>query len=99
MGWLLPVSLAVLVGGIVISVLEEWKSRGLTDTSFLSLSCWVLGLLGVGLWALVMRDYGVFWVAFVWAALFFYWIYLKAGDRVRLIVHGVRKRERAARGR
>jgi len=81
MDWLLPIALSLISAGIIVSVLEEWQKWGLTDTSFTSLWCWVLGLCGVAVWGIVGRDLWVFGLTALPAGLFLYWIALKAKDR------------------
>jgi glucose uptake protein GlcU len=79
--WLFPLSLGFVVVGIIVSVLEEWKKSGLTDTSFVTLLCWVIGLSGIGYWGFVVQQQQVAIVAFLPVALFLYWIALKLRDR------------------
>lgn len=84
---LLPLSLLVITAGIVLSVYEEWADRGLTDTSYTSLSCWVVGLIGIAAWGVVEHDSWVFLATMAPAALFMYWILLKAQGRSRRRKH------------
>ena len=74
---LLPLSLLLITAGIVLSVHEEWADRGLTDTSYTSLWCWVAGLLGITGWGLLEHDSLVAMITLLPAGLFGYWIWLK----------------------
>jgi hypothetical protein len=87
--WLLPVSLAVLSAGIIVSVYEEWAKSGLDDTSFLSLALWIMGLAGVMAWGIVDRDTWSSAVVGVPLVIFAYWFVKKWHDR-----HVVKRRRR-----
>lgn len=50
--WLLPVGLALYGLGAFLQIAEEWRERGLTDTSYTSLACLAVGPALVALWAL-----------------------------------------------
>lgn len=78
--WLFPVSLGFVVLGIIVSVLEEWKKSGLTDTSFTTLGCWILGLSGIGYWGVKEQEQIAAWVTVVPIVLFSYWVVLKLKD-------------------
>jgi hypothetical protein len=84
---LLPLSLCLITAGIVLSVHEEWAERGLTDTSYTSLWCWVAGLLGITAWGLFEHDSLLALVTLVPAGLFGYWIWLKSRGRSRRKTH------------
>lgn len=78
MEWLLVLSLVLIIGGNVLSVVEEWSKRGLTDTSYATLLLWVVGLLGLTCWgAVAAHDPLIALTAFFPSVLFFYWIVLK----------------------
>lgn len=81
---ILPVSIALITAGIIISVLEEWKRWGLTDTSYTSLWCWVGGLVGIGYWGLMEEANLAFAVVVVPIGVFLYWIALKLRDGRRV---------------
>lgn len=78
--WLLPVSLCLVSAGIIVSVLEEWKRYGLTDTSALSLACWIAGLCGIAAWGVYEQQNLVFLTAALPAGVFLYWLALKIRD-------------------
>lgn len=79
--WVLPMSLFFVTGGIIISVLEEWRKSGLTDTSYLTLVCWVVGLSGIGYWGWVDQQQWTAGAAVLPVPVFLYWIGLKLRDR------------------
>ena len=79
--WLLPVSLAVLSAGIIVSVYEEWAKSGLDDTSFLSLALWITGLAGLLAWGVVDRETWASAVVGVPLVIFAYWTWKKWHDR------------------
>lgn len=83
MEWLLPVSLCLVSAGIIVSVMEEWKRYGLTDTSFLSLTCWIVGLCGMAGWGLYHQQNLMFLAAAIPIGIFTYWFILKNADRNR----------------
>lgn len=60
MPWLLPIGLAVYALGAFLQIAEEWAERGLTDTSYTSLACLVVGPSCVALWAFHAHS---LWVA------------------------------------
>ncbi|HXF91173.1 MAG TPA: hypothetical protein VNK46_00315 [Nitrospiraceae bacterium] len=43
MEWLMPFALLALLAGSALQIAEEWRSRGLTDTSYVSLLCTAAG--------------------------------------------------------
>jgi len=43
MDWMLPVGLVLYAGSSLLQIAEEWKTRGLTDTSFTSLALLIVG--------------------------------------------------------
>ncbi len=83
MAWLLPLSLACVIFGIILSVLEEWRKSGLTDTSFTTLIAWTIGLIGLAFYGLLEHAQLASLIAFLPAMLFVYWILLKLKDRRR----------------
>lgn len=60
--WFLTASVLGFILGTIISVLEEWKKQGLTDTSFFSLTWWTVSSIGLGVSAAVI---GFYMLAFV----------------------------------
>ena len=81
--WLLLASLLFVVGGIILSVWEEWAKSGLTDTSVLSLLLWLVGLLGFTAWGLLVHASAVALIGLVPAGVFAWWLLLKWRDRTR----------------
>lgn len=72
--WVLTLSMVIYISSTVISVLEEWPKQGLTDTSFLVLTLWMIGSLGimgsgillgwfpftlVGMFSAIVTGYGI----------------------------------------
>lgn len=98
MTWLLPFALLCLVLGPAIQIVEEWRQRGLTDTSYLALSCSALG--GVLMWpvilALPIEDCAIRTVALLVAGASAVaavaGFYLKARPGVRTVLAALRRR-------
>lgn len=87
--WLLPVSLAVLSAGIILSVYEEWAKSGLDDTSFASLALWMVGLSGLLAWGLLAHQLYASLVILAPLSVFGYWFVKKWHDG-----HVVKRRRR-----
>jgi hypothetical protein len=47
MEWILTLSLVLLLVAGIVSVLEEWRKQGLTDTSYVTLLLWLAGQAGL----------------------------------------------------
>ena len=81
--WMLAVSLLFLTGGMALSVVEEWDKCGLTDTSYATLGLWVVGLVGMAVCGVLMKNALLAVVALCAAVLFVGWAWMKVIDFIK----------------
>lgn len=83
--WMLWVGFGLLSLGILMSVWEEWPRQGIGDTSYLSLSLWILGTAGIIVWALFVRSWTLVAMGLVPMGFFVYWVIHKISMRLRTV--------------
>lgn len=78
--WLATFGVVLYTAGVVKSVVEEWPERGLTDTSYTSLWCWLMGSGALCAWAVASQPIAVGVCGAVPPMIYGYWIGRKLQD-------------------
>lgn len=90
--WILPFSVFLVAIGIVVSIAEEWKAKGLTDTSIATLVMWTVGLTGVLAHGMIQKIDNLFIVTVVPIAIFVGCIVMKIRDIKKSVPPHLRNR-------
>lgn len=81
--WLLPAGLILYALGAFLQIAEEWRQRGLTDTSYRSLICLVAGPTLVAIWALSLQHWAIAAITYIPGLLAAVLLGLKVRDLLR----------------
>mgnify|MGYP001601445993 CR=1 FL=1 len=84
MEWLLPTGLVLYAAGAIWGIAEEWRDRGLTDTSFPSLLLLSVGPALIALWAWSAGRPATALTVLLPTGAFLVMILCKARDRLRM---------------